>query len=215
MDRSRFGQGGLFAAGAAVAVAAVMAVSGADGARAAADHGLYARDAGGPCYSTSARRDDVRDGERRPRDRDRRLRDLAHRRRTPRRAQRGGGNDVPADPDWTTFASHVHEHRLVRADTFTQPGAYRYVCQAHAEMEGTITVTGDPIGTPTPATHADGDAHRDGHGHGDHAAERRRARRRRRPAAPTVKTRPTVRLAQLKALRAPRRLASGCRRTRR
>ena len=54
MDRSRFGQGGLFAAGAAVAVAAAMAISSADGARAAADHGLYARDAGGPCYSASA-----------------------------------------------------------------------------------------------------------------------------------------------------------------
>ena len=54
MDRSRFGQGGLFAAGAAVAVAAAMAISSADGARAAADHGIYSRDANGPCYSTSA-----------------------------------------------------------------------------------------------------------------------------------------------------------------
>src|SRR4051794_12774240 len=55
MDRSRFGQGGLFAAGAAVAVATVMAVTGAAGAaqQAAADHGVYARDANGPCYSTS------------------------------------------------------------------------------------------------------------------------------------------------------------------
>src|SRR6185295_9700325 len=46
MDKGRFGQGGLFAGGVALAAVAAMAVTGA--ARAAADHGVYARDANGP-----------------------------------------------------------------------------------------------------------------------------------------------------------------------
>jgi plastocyanin len=32
--------------------------------------------------------------------------------------------------------------------TFTQPGSYTYVCQVHAVMTGTVTVTGAPV-TPT------------------------------------------------------------------
>ena len=133
MDRSRFGQGGLFAAGAAVAVAAVMAVSGADGARAAADHGLYARDASGPCYSTSAARDDVRDG---------RTGDLAIATGdsvtwhidppSAAAAHNAAAEDrQPADPNWQAFASDFTRNGSATY-TFTQPGDYKYVCQAHA-----------------------------------------------------------------------------------
>ena len=132
MDRSRFGQGGLFAAGAAVAVAAVMAVSGADGARAAADHGLYARDAGGPCFSASAAATTCGTGE---------TGDLAiatgdsvtwHIDRQRRgRAQRCGRRASPADPNWQAFASDFTSNGSATY-TFTQPGTYKYLCQAHA-----------------------------------------------------------------------------------
>jgi plastocyanin len=149
MDRSRFGQGGLFAAGAAVALAAVMAVSGADGARAAADHGVYSRDANGPCYSTSASATQCAVGE---------VADLSiatgdsvtwHIASSGHNA--ASSNDVVADPAWTGYDSgfSIGDHTY----TFTQPGTYQFVCEAHSDkMKGTITVTGDPVGTPPPST---------------------------------------------------------------
>jgi plastocyanin len=146
MDRSRFGQGGLFAAGAAVAVAAVMAVSGADGARAAADHGIYSRDANGPCYSTSASATQCATNE---------VADLSiatgdsvtwHIASSGHNA--ASFNDVVADPAWKDYDSgfSTGDHTY----TFSQPGTYQFVCDAHPnQMKGTITVTGDPVGTPT------------------------------------------------------------------
>ena len=36
---------------------------------------------------------------------------------------------------------------------FTKPGLYSFLCQVHASMQGTVTVTGDPVEpTPTPTT---------------------------------------------------------------
>jgi plastocyanin len=34
--------------------------------------------------------------------------------------------------------------------TFGEPGVYRFYCQAHASMVGTVTVEGEPVETPTP-----------------------------------------------------------------
>ncbi len=34
--------------------------------------------------------------------------------------------------------------------SFNSPGTYRFVCQAHGGMEGTVVVTGTPTATPTP-----------------------------------------------------------------
>jgi plastocyanin len=58
-------------------------------------------------------------------------------------------NDVPADPAWKTYATPFTTSASYSRE-FTQPGTYLYVCQAHNGMDGTITVTGEPIGTQTP-----------------------------------------------------------------
>jgi plastocyanin len=52
-----------------------------------------------------------------------------------------------ADPGWTEFTTEFKSSGT-ESYTFTQPGAYAFVCQAHAAMKGTITVTGQPA-TPT------------------------------------------------------------------
>jgi plastocyanin len=147
MDKGRFGQGGLFAGGVALAAVAAMAVTGA--ARAAADHGVYARDANGPCYSTSASAAECAIGERG---------DLAIATGDsvtwhigpPNSTQAhnvAATNDVPADPQWKDFATDFSNGDFTY--TFSQPGTYDFVCNAHAGMVGTVTVTGDPVGTPT------------------------------------------------------------------
>jgi|GraSoiStandDraft_4_1057263.scaffolds.fasta_scaffold145763_2 plastocyanin len=152
MDRGRFGQGGLFAAGVALAAAAAMAVTGA--ARAAADHVVYAKDAG-QCYSTSApatactpaERGDVSiaTGD-----------SVTWHIGPPTSAQPhnvAATNDVAADPGWKDFRSDFSNGDFKY--TFTQPGTYEFVCEAHREtMVGTVTVTGDPVKTPTPTATA-------------------------------------------------------------
>jgi plastocyanin len=71
--------------------------------------------------------------------------------------------DVTVDPGNTvTFNGSFTNHPLVwtRGDfatqssgttntyTFTQPGLYRFHCQIHASMTGSVLVTGDQLGTP-------------------------------------------------------------------
>jgi plastocyanin len=54
----------------------------------------------------------------------------------------------PEDADWATFVTTFRSSGEVRR-TFTQPGTYTFLCQAHTGMSGTIEVTG-PAVTPTP-----------------------------------------------------------------
>jgi plastocyanin len=65
-------------------------------------------------------------------------------------------NDVPADPNWgksdqgdTQFFASAFVMTGTAEYTFTQEGVYQFVCQAHPQMVGTVTVTGPPV-TPTP-----------------------------------------------------------------
>jgi plastocyanin len=58
-------------------------------------------------------------------------------------------NDVPADPNWKDFVTSAPPSRGEYRYTFTQPGTYTFLCEVHAGMEGTVTVTGSPV-TPTP-----------------------------------------------------------------
>jgi plastocyanin len=59
----------------------------------------------------------------------------------------------PPDADW-----NARKPALVSSGTdewtFGKPGVYRFVCQAHATMVGTITVTGAAVETPTPTATA-------------------------------------------------------------
>jgi plastocyanin len=196
MDRSRFGQGGLFAAGAAIAVAAAMAVSGADGARAAADHAIYARDANGPCYSTSATATTCAVGEQG--DVSIATGDSVTWHITSSGHNAASSNDVAADPAWTGYASAFSPGDYTY--TFSQPGSYQFICEAHpGQMKGTITVTGDPVGTPTATATATATvtptatatATTQPGGGGQTPA----------PGGTSDKTRPTVRSLQLKALK--------------
>lgn len=62
----------------------------------------------------------------------------------------------PEDPNWPAFATPIQNAGEARY-TFTRPGEYSYVCEVHAGMTGTLSVTGppvDPTPTPTPTTTA-------------------------------------------------------------
>jgi plastocyanin len=59
----------------------------------------------------------------------------------------------PPDAGWDGFKSAAyHSPGAGGTDTFVfgKPGVYRYVCQLHSNMFGTITVEGDEVETPTP-----------------------------------------------------------------
>src|SRR3954452_15482963 len=61
------------------------------------------------------------------------------------------GTEGPAeDPNWTKVTT---EFKSSGQDTyfFSQPGTYKFVCQAHPAMTGSVTVTGSPV-TPTPTS---------------------------------------------------------------
>jgi plastocyanin len=60
------------------------------------------------------------------------------------------------DPNWATFYGDYSSTAKYRF-TFTQPGTYAFVCEAHQPgMSGTITVTGEPVEpTATPTTTPD------------------------------------------------------------
>jgi len=154
MRITRFGQGGIVAAGVSVAAVAVMAATGAAGAAqrtAATDHPIYAVDQNGSCYSASAATADCAGGVRG--DVSIATGDSVTWTVGPPRSTQAhnaaASNDVPADPAWKTYATDfTADGEFTR--TFNQPGTYDFVCQAHPSMEGTITVTGDPVETPTP-----------------------------------------------------------------
>lgn len=150
MSRGRMWKRGVVAAGASVAAAGAFAVAGVAGAdQLATDHAVYARDGNGPCFSTSAANTECAVGERG---------DIsiatgdsvtwhvdgstAH--------NAAATNDVPADPTWKDYSGAFVNNGGTDSRSFTQPGDYEYVCQAHDSMKGTIHVTGDPTGTPTP-----------------------------------------------------------------
>jgi plastocyanin len=153
MRITRFGQGGIVAAGVSVAAVAVLAATGSAGATqraAATDHPIYAFDKNGSCYSTNpattecaGQRGDVSIA----------TGDSVTWTISPANVttvhNAAGANDVPADPQWKNYATEfTSDGSFTR--TFNQPGTYQFVCNAHASMEGTITVTGDPVETPTP-----------------------------------------------------------------
>ena len=59
----------------------------------------------------------------------------------------------PPDAAWDAFKSAAyHNPGAGGTDTFVfgKAGVYRYVCQLHANMYGTITVKGEAVETPTP-----------------------------------------------------------------
>jgi plastocyanin len=57
------------------------------------------------------------------------------------------GKEGP-DPEWNDRVIVPISSHGTGSFTFTQPGTYDYVCQVHAAMTGTVTVTGAPV-TPT------------------------------------------------------------------
>jgi len=54
-----------------------------------------------------------------------------------------------ADPTWPGYATPYSFVSLTTSRTFNYPGDYKFYCQAHPQMTGTIKVTGDPV-EPTP-----------------------------------------------------------------
>jgi plastocyanin len=138
---------GLLAAGATLAVGAV--VAGVSVAGAAQDVTVYIAEANGPCFTTVAAKGTCATGE-----------------RADVTIQTGESvtwdfagtsegnlhnakatNDVPADPNWKTYASPYFTPKVSR--TFNSPGVYTFVCGVHSQMVGSITVEGDPVATPS------------------------------------------------------------------
>ena len=141
---------GVVAAMVAVAGTAAVAVAGAaSGASTAADTTLYVSETNGNCFTTSSAKPDCSgtNGDISVETGDTVTWNFAGSGAVHNAA---GGNDVPADPEWETYSGPFTSTDSYGRE-FTQPGTYRYLCQAHAGMEGTITVTGDPIETQTPA----------------------------------------------------------------
>jgi plastocyanin len=193
---SRFGQGGIVAAGVAVAAAGVLAAAGAAGAELqATDHAVYAHDANGSCYSTDPATSDCAGGVRA--DVSIATGDSVTWHIAPPATNTShnvaGDNDPPEDPSWQGYASDFVANDAI-THTFDQPGTYDFVCQAHASMVGTVTVTGDPVGTPSPtpsATPTPTPIVNPGGGQPTTPA----------PPASTDKVKPTVARIKLKALR--------------
>jgi plastocyanin len=151
---------GLLAAAATLAVSGVVAGVGVAGAAPsasdapAANADVYARDnsPGAPCFSTVATGDTCTAGEKADVT-------IATGETVTWHFNGGAGGaaglphnavdaDNPGTPAWreppsglVTSGSYPH--------TFTQPGVYPFVCQAHPSMTGTVTVEGDPMPTPT------------------------------------------------------------------
>ena len=62
-----------------------------------------------------------------------------------------GTAGAPEDPNWVNSNSGFLTSGQYRY-TFTQPGTYAYVCDAHAGMTGSVEVEGEPVEpTPTPS----------------------------------------------------------------
>ena len=142
-------QRGVIAALVAVAGTGAMGVAGvASGASSsAADATIYASEANGNCFTTSSAKPDcaTTSGDVSIETGDTVTWDFAG---SSANHNAAGANDVPADPAWKTYSTPFTASASYSRD-FTQPGVYQYLCQAHPGMDGTITVTGEPIETPT------------------------------------------------------------------
>ena len=56
-----------------------------------------------------------------------------------------------ADPTWQGYKTKFSFEQVKTSRTFNYAGEYKFYCQAHDYMKGTIKVTGDPVEeTPTP-----------------------------------------------------------------
>jgi plastocyanin len=135
-------------------IAALVAVAGAAGVGVAganqlADGQVYAREGNGPCFSINSGATDcttnesaevsINTGEK-----------VTWNFTGTTGHNAAASNDVPADPAWKDYVGEFNPPTGSYSYTFTQPGDYTFVCQAHqAQMHGVIHVTGDPTGTPT------------------------------------------------------------------
>jgi plastocyanin len=54
-----------------------------------------------------------------------------------------------SDPEWMNVATPIPTAGEYRR-TFGEPGEYKFRCEIHEQMRGTLVVTGPPVGTPTP-----------------------------------------------------------------
>ena len=63
-----------------------------------------------------------------------------------------GASGPAEDPAWTAVQTDFVSSGQY-SYTFTQPGTYAFLCQAHPAMTGSVTVTGLPV-TPTPTSSA-------------------------------------------------------------
>lgn len=140
-------QGGVIAAIAAAAVTAAVGAAGASSG--AADTTIYASETNGNCFTTSPAKPDcaTTSGDVSIETGDTVTWDFAG---SGANHNAASANDVPADPAWKDYATPFSNSDAYSRE-FTQPGVYEYVCQAHPGMDGTITVTGEPIATQTPS----------------------------------------------------------------
>lgn len=143
-DRSR-SRGGIYAAVAAMATTVGLGIAGAAGADQAAPADIYAHDPPPRCFSESETQCDagpasveINTGESVTWhfDDGTELHNVA------------SSNAVAADPAWESYAGDFKDSGSYSRQ-FNQPGTYEFFCQAHLEMTGTITVTGQPVETAT------------------------------------------------------------------
>ena len=138
-------RGGIYAGFAAMAVTVGLGVVGAAGADQAATADVYARDdAGGTprCFSTDP------DAEQCATDETATVTINTGDTVTwhfERASATHNVADAATPPTW----SSRYPTTTTYSRTFNEPGDYAFVCQAHLEMEGTVTVVGDPIPTET------------------------------------------------------------------
>jgi plastocyanin len=146
--RSR-SRAGVYAAIAAIAGTVGLGAVGAAGADGAANADVYAREAGGLCFSidpagtctpSTTGNVAIAPGEA----------VTWHFDGSAMLHNAASANAVAADPDWEGYAGEFLTTGSYSRQ-FTQPGIYEYLCQAHPQMKGTITV-GDATPTPTPPT---------------------------------------------------------------
>jgi plastocyanin len=139
-DRSR-SRSGIYAAVTAVAITIGLGIAGAAGADQAAPAHIYVSETNGPCFTTTEAKPACDDGE---------VADVEV--ATGELVTwhfEGTSNHNVADaakpPAWASAFPTTTRYEK----TFTQPGEYAFVCQAHPTMKGTVTVTGEPIETAT------------------------------------------------------------------
>ena len=144
---------GVVAAMVAVAGTVAVGVAGAaSGASTAADATIYVSETNGNCFTTSSSKPDctATNGDVAIETGDSVTWNFAG---SGVNHNAAADNDVPADPAWKTYSTPFSTTDSYTRE-FTKPGTYLYLCQAHSGMEGTITVTGDPIETATPTSTA-------------------------------------------------------------